>query len=139
MAASFLFYLSRADQWNLRKPMQKCSLRIERRGDVLLVVFTFLKEDQKGSALFALCMIDLVNTDQLMAHWVKPVGDSSRYFAVRVTDDKGGREAVVGLGFREREEAEDFCQCLANYGNAIARERMMSAMEMVGEEDEEIY
>ena len=103
--------------------MQQCSLRVERRGDVLLVVFSFQKEGEKGSKLFALCKIDLVGTGNSMDHFVQPVGDSSRYFAVRVTDETGGREAVVGLGFREREEAADFSQCLINYYNAIVRER----------------
>jgi hypothetical protein len=65
-----------------------------------------------------------------MEHYVQPVGDSSRYFAVRVTDEKGGREAVLGLGFREREEAADFSQCLINYQNAIARERLTHAQHM---------
>jgi hypothetical protein len=65
-----------------------------------------------------------------MDHYVQPVGDSSRYFAVRVTDEKGGREAVIGLGFREREEAADFSQCLTNYNNAIARERLNKGMQM---------
>ena len=119
-----------ADQWNLRKPMQQCSLRIERRGDVLLVVFTFQKEGGKGSSLFALCKIDLVGNDLDMEHFVKPVADSSRYFVVRVTDEKGGREAVLGLGFREHEEAEDFTQCLINYQNAIARERLSRGANM---------
>ena len=113
-----------AEEWNLRKPLQQCSLRIERRGDVLLVVFTFQKEGGKGSSLFALCKIDLVGMPHPMDHYVKPVADSSRYFAVRVTDENGGREAVIGLGFREREEAADFSQCLINYHNAIARERL---------------
>lgn len=108
----------------MRKPLQQCSLRIERRGDVLLIVFTFQKEGGKGSSLFALCKIELVGSGNTMDHYVQPVGDSSRYFAVRVTDEKGGREAVVGLGFREREEAADFSQCLINYYNAIARERL---------------
>jgi len=102
--------------------MQQCSLRVERRGDVLLVVFSFQKEGSKGSSLFALCKIDLLSGNS-MDHFVQPTGDSSRYFAVRVTDEKGGREAVVGLGFREREEAADFSQCLINFYNAIARER----------------
>jgi hypothetical protein len=133
-----LLSFDRADEWNLKKPLQQCSLRIERRGDVLLIVFTFRKEDMKGSALFALCKIDLVNTTLPIVHWVQPVGDSSRYFAVRVEDEKGGREAVIGLGFREREEAEDFCQCLANYSNAIARERLEHAMEMVEDVDEDV-
>jgi hypothetical protein len=88
-----------ADDWNLRKPLQQCSLRIERRGDVL-------------------------GTNNDMIHYVKPVADSSRYFAVRVMDEKSGREATLGLGFREREEAEDFTQCLVNFRNAIARERL---------------
>lgn len=114
-----------ADDWNLRKPLQECSLRIERRGDVLLIVFTFKKEGEKGSNLFALCKVDLVGAPQHgMDHYVKAVADSSRYFAVRVTDENGGREAVIGLGFREREEAADFSQCLINYYNAIARERL---------------
>lgn len=118
-----------ADEWNLRKPLQQCSLRIERRGDVLLVVFTFQKEGEKGSALFALCKIDLMKTGFPMERWVQPVGDSSRYFVVRVTDEKGGREALLGLGFREREEAADFSQCLINYHNAIARERIALAQQ----------
>lgn len=123
--------ISRADEWNLRKPLQQCSLRIERRGDVLLIVFTFQKEGGKGSSLFALCKVDLMGPENLtMDHWVKPVSDSSRYFAVRVTDDNGGREAVIGLGFREREEAEDFSQCLINYHNAISRERLSRGADM---------
>jgi len=118
-----------ADEWNLRKPLQQCSLRIERRGDILLVVFSYKKEG-RPPALFAVCKIELVDTNHSMSHYVQPVGDSSRYFAVRVTDEKGGREAIVGLGFREREEAADFGQCLTNYNNAIARERLNRGMQM---------
>ena len=103
--------------------MQQCSLRIERRGDVLLVVFSFQKENnnnndnnnggggggQKGSSLFALCKIDLVGAPHLpMDYYVTNVRDSSRYFAIRVVDEKDSREAVIGLGFREQEEAADY-------------------------------
>ena len=122
----------RADEWNLRKPLQECSLRIERRGDILLVVFTYKKEGSPP-ALFAVCKVDPVNTGMPVEHWVQPVGDSSRFFAIRVTDEKGGREAVIGLGFREREEAEDFTQCIVNYQNAIVRERMERANEMANQ------
>ena len=136
-----------ADEWNLRKPMQQCSLRIERRGDVLLVVFSFQKENnnnndnnnggggggQKGSSLFALCKIDLVGAPHLpMDYYVTNVRDSSRYFAIRVVDEKDSREAVIGLGFREQEEAADFVQCLSNYQNSIARERLNKGMSMAG-------
>lgn len=125
----YLFLFDSADEWNLRKPMQECSLRIERRGDILLVVFTYKKEGSPPS-LFAVSKVDPVNTGETIDHWIQPVGDSSRFFAIRVTDEKGGREAVIGLGFREREEAEDFTQCIINYQNAIHRERMEQAQEM---------
>ena len=118
---------SSADEWNLRKPLQECSLRIERRGDLLLVVFTYKKEGSPPS-LFAVCKIDIELYD--MSHYVQAVGDSSRFFAIRVTDEKGGREAVVGLGFRERDEAADFSQCLINFQNALARERLDRANAM---------
>lgn len=74
--------------------------------------------------------MDLVHKEDDMEHYIQQVGDSSRYFAVRVTDEKGGREAVIGLGFRERDEAADFRQCLMNYQNAIRRERMNKGKEM---------
>jgi hypothetical protein len=126
----FCFFVCSADEWNLRKPLEECSLRIERKGDVLLIVFSFQKEGRGKSALFALTKVEIVDTNLKIDHFVKPVGDSSRYFAIRVTDEKGGRNAVVGLGFREREEAADFAQCLANYDNAIARERLSKGMQM---------
>jgi hypothetical protein len=118
----------RADEWPLRKPLQQCSLRVERRGDILLVVFTYKKEGSPP-ALFAVCKIDL--EENPMEHFVQAVGDSSRFFAVRVTDEKGGREAIIGLGFKEREESADFQQCLVNYQNAMARERLDRANKMV--------
>jgi Protein of unknown function (DUF1681) len=129
-----IYILGSADEWNLRKPMQQCSMRIERRGDVLLVVFSFQNEVNgvsKGSALFALCKIDLVGAPHLpMDHYVRNVHDSSRYFAIRVVNEKYEREAVIGLGFCEREEAADFVQCLTNYHNSIARERLNKGMQM---------
>lgn len=126
-----------ADEWNLRKPMQQCSLRIERRGDILLIVFSFQKEVDgvpKGSALFALSKIDLIGAPHLpMDHYVQNVNDSSRYFVVRVVSEQSEREALVGLGFREREEAADFVQCLTNYHNSIARERLNKGMNMISD------
>lgn len=124
------YYSSSADEWNLRKPLQQCSLRIERRGGILLIVFTYQKEGKPGSTLFALCKIDLESSGMPLEHWVQPCGDSSRYFAIRVTDEAGGREAIIGLGFRERDEAADFVQCLSNYQNAISRERLNKADKM---------
>ena len=117
-----------ADEWNLKRPLKECSLRVERRGDALLLLFTYMKEENKankeGSTLFALCCIDLINGNQDMNHHVLTVGDSSRYFVVRVSDEKGEREALLGLGFRERDEAADFRAAISHYVNAVIKEKM---------------
>lgn len=99
------------------------SLRIERRGHALLLVFTYVQGTQSKSKLFALCTIDLADKEHPLEHYVEAVLDSTRYFVVRVTDEKAGREALIGLGFREREEAADFRAALAKYETDIARER----------------
>lgn len=113
-----------ADEWNLKHPLKECSLRVERRGDALLLVFTYIKEGQPGSTLFALCCIDLINGNQDMNHHVLTVGDSSRYFVVRVSDEKMERQALLGLGFRERDEAADFRAAISHYVNAVIKEKM---------------
>jgi hypothetical protein len=112
-----------AESWPLTKPLQCVSLRIERRGDVLLLIFTYTQDGQKGSKLFALCSIDIVNKPHKLEHYVEAVLDSTRYFVVRVTDEKAGREALIGLGFRDREEAGDFRAALAKYETDIQQGR----------------
>uniref|UniRef100_A0A7S4EF50 NECAP PHear domain-containing protein n=1 Tax=Pseudo-nitzschia australis TaxID=44445 RepID=A0A7S4EF50_9STRA len=119
----------RADGWPLTKPLQCVSLRVERRGDVLLLIFTFTHGDagSRGQQkLFALCPIDIVNqTDnekKKVDHFVEAVLDSTRYFVVRVKDEKADREALIGLGFRDREEAGDFRAALAKYEQDIKKE-----------------
>ncbi|KAG7343483.1 DUF1681 domain containing protein [Nitzschia inconspicua] len=113
----------RAETWPLTKPLQCVSLRIERRGDVLLLIFTYTVDGQKGSKLFALCSIDIVNKNHKLEHYVEAVLDSTRYFVIRVTDEKAGREALIGLGFRDREEAGDFRAALAKYETDIQHGR----------------
>lgn len=119
----------RADRWPLTKPLQCVSLRVERRGDVLLLIFTYTHGDigSRGQQkLFALCPIDMVNQrdgeKKKVDHYVEAVLDSTRYFVVRVKDDKAKREALIGLGFRDREEASDFRAALSKYEQDITRE-----------------
>ncbi len=119
----------RADGWPLTKPLQCVSLRVERRGDVLLLIFTYTHGDvgpKSQQKLFALCPIDIVNQSdsekKKMGHFVEAVVDSTRYFVVRVKDEKADREALIGLGFRDREEAGDFRMALAKYESDIKRE-----------------
>ncbi|CAB9520350.1 ear-binding coat-associated protein 2 [Seminavis robusta] len=123
-----------ADEWVLKRPLKECSLRVERRGDALLLLFTYVQEGKQGSTLFALCCIDLINGNQDMNHHVLTVGDSSRYFVVRVSDEQGEREALLGLGFRERDEAADFRAAISHYVNAVIKEKMARSA-AAGEEE----
>jgi len=107
----------------LTKPLQCVSLRVERRGSSLLLVFTYTQDGSSKSKLFALCTIDLVTKDHPLEHYVEAVLDSTRYFVIRVTDEKAGREALIGLGFRDREEAGDFRASLAKYENDVAKDK----------------
>jgi hypothetical protein len=84
---------------------------------VLLLIFTYTQEGSKGSKLFALCSVDILSHP--LEHYVEAVLDSTRYFVIRVTDEKAGREALIGLGFRDREEAGDFRAALAKYENDV--------------------
>lgn len=119
----------RADGWPLTKPLQCVSLRVERRGDVLLLIFTYTHGDvgaRGQQKLFALCPMDIVNQKddekKTIDHFVEAVTDSTRYFVVRVKDEKAEREALIGLGFRDREEAGDFRAALSKYEQDISKE-----------------
>jgi adaptin ear-binding coat-associated protein 1/2 len=87
----------------------------------LLLVFTYTPDATSKSKLFALCTIDLVSKPNPIEHYVEAVLDSTRYFVIRVTDEKAGREALIGLGFRDREEAGDFRASLAKYANEVKK------------------
>lgn len=117
--------MCRAEFWPLTKPLQCVSLRLERRGSQLLLIFTYQQENRPGSKskLFALCTIDVVKKDKPIEHYVEAVLDSTRYFVIRVTDEKAGREALIGLGFREREEAADFRAALEKYEHDVHKEQ----------------
>ena len=96
----------------------------------MLLIFTYTHGDEGAigqQKLFALCPIDIVNqTDvakQKIEHFVEAVLDSTRYFVVRVKDEKADREALIGLGFRDRSEAGDFRAALSKYENDIKKEQ----------------
>lgn len=124
----------RADDWNLAKPLASCSLHVKRRDDDL---FLQLYSDRPkvggppGSTeqhLFAQSriVIRMGNDEekkQPMEHWVEAVTDSSRYFVIRISDAKTGREALIGMGFRERTDATNFKMCLQEYENALKKDQ----------------
>lgn len=76
-------------------------------------------------------MIDLSSSSAsksklTMGHWVEAVTDSSRYFVIRISDEKRKKEAHVGIGFRERNDALNFKMSLQDYENTMRKEAMIS-------------
>lgn len=121
--------VNRAEDWNLAQPLQTCRLLVERRGDVLVLEFT----TAETGALFCQSSIDLRAStgsagdivrepQRQLEQWVEPAVDTSRYFAVKI-QGVGGREALVGFGFRERDQATDFRESIQYYERAMRRER----------------
>ena len=119
----------RAEDWNLAKPLATCSLIVSRLDAALCI--NIMAERPKANAppgatesyLFAQSTIQVGADDhKKLEHWVESVIDSSRYFAVRIRDSKTGREAFIGVGFRERNDATNFRMTMEDYCNALKRE-----------------
>lgn len=54
--------------------------------------------------------------------------DSSRYYVVRIKDPKSARTTLIGVGFREREDAFDLKNCLNDYVKFINRMDLASQL-----------
>lgn len=124
----------------MAKPLATCSLSVERRDDSCLISFHTAKPKEGGPegstepSLYAQSQISL-GDETPIKHWVEAVVDSSRYFAVRISDGK--REVHIGMGFRERDDASNFKMSLLDYENSILRERKGEQMQMAHEEEED--
>jgi hypothetical protein len=108
----------RAEDWDLSKPLQTCSLLVERGGDTL--VFSFMAPPGSDT-VFAQSVID-ISAGQTMQHWLEQVADSSRYYVLKIQSSEG-REATIGFGFRDREQGTDLRECLQHYEKSIRREK----------------
>lgn len=118
---------------DLGNPISTCSLHVKRVDSALCI--QLFKDRPKPNApegateqyLFAQCMIclNLSGSDGpelKMNYFVEAVTDSSRYFVIRISDEKSGREAHIGMGFRERNDAMNFKMSLQEYENAMRKE-----------------
>ena len=106
----------RAEDWDLAKPLQTCSLLVEQRGEALYL--DFMHEGK----LFAQSKMDLHGeTEFKLNRWLEQVVDSSRYFTLKI-QGAGGREATIGFGFRDRERATDLRESLQYYEKSMKRE-----------------
>jgi hypothetical protein len=62
---------------------------------------------------------------------VDGVIDSSRYYAVRIKDPKSNRTTNIGIGFRDREQAFDFKNCLNEYIRYVDRNNLASKLTLL--------
>jgi len=116
----------RAEDWNLSKPLQTCSVIVEQIDvDICLVKFFVDKitEDGFDVALFAQCNIILTPDKRRggLEQYLENVLDSSRYFVVKIEDKKTSRTAKIGIGFRERHAASSFRKTLIEFYEDNAR------------------
>jgi hypothetical protein len=126
-----LLFFGRAEDWDLSKPLQTCSLLVERGGDTL--IFSFMAPPESNT-VFAQAVIDISSAapgtggqPMTMQHWLEQVADSSRYYVLKIQSAEGGREATIGFGFRDREQGTDLRECLQHYEKSIRREKQAAA------------
>jgi len=112
----------RAEDWNLAEPLKACTLLVERREDTLVLEF------QADGGVFAQSTLDTTKGGKV-AQFLEQCVDTSRYFVVKI-QGAGGREAMIGFGFRDREKATDLRESLQHYEKSIQREA--EAHETVG-------
>ena len=111
---------------------------MEREDDSLHISLLTKKPKEGGPkgatqlVLFALCQIHLEDNKQV-EHFVESVVDSSRYFVMRISDEKSGRHANIGVGFRERDDASNFRMALQDYERSLQREKTAEVVHMLPE------
>ena len=81
---------------------------------------------REGHKLVAVCEFPVVSGELGVGHFVEPSLDSSRYFVLRVKGAAGGG-GLLGLGFREREDAFSFKSSLAEHVAHVSRQRTGAA------------
>eukprot|EP00574_Skeletonema_japonicum_P007463 CAMPEP_0201716004 /NCGR_PEP_ID=MMETSP0593-20130828/2078_1 /ASSEMBLY_ACC=CAM_ASM_000672 /TAXON_ID=267983 /ORGANISM="Skeletonema japonicum, Strain CCMP2506" /LENGTH=281 /DNA_ID=CAMNT_0048205677 /DNA_START=59 /DNA_END=904 /DNA_ORIENTATION=- len=134
-----------AADWNLATPLATCSLIVNRRDDSLCI--NIMADRPKANAppgatesyLFAQSIIQVksAKSSHKLEHWVEPVVDSSRYFAMRIRDSRSGREAFIGIGFRERNDATNFRMTMEDYVAALKREEKAQVLHRQFEQSSE--
>lgn len=65
---------------------------------------------------------------RMVQHWLEGTVDSSRYFTLKIVAPDGAREAIIGFGFRDRDQATDLREAMQHYENAMHREALSSAL-----------
>ena len=121
------YFPTRAEDWNLAKPLQTCSLLVERRGDQLVLDF-FTAEGTLFAQSIVDCSVNGASDEppKRIQYWLEQVVDSSRYFTLRILGGQG-REATIGFGFRDRDQATDLRESMQHYENSMRREQQVAS------------
>lgn len=133
----------RAEDWNLPSPLATCALKIIRRDNSLIVKILASRPKKNGPPgsteqyLFAQSTVTFPienknksdnandqhpNFSQHLDHSITSVVDSSRYFVIRIQNEKTNREASVGVGFRERDDAVSLKMACMEFVKIMNRE-----------------
>lgn len=116
-----------AADWGVEKDVGKPgSLKVFATEDAVYVkLFHDSDSCNKPPKLFATCVIninkDSDKPDSKLEYFVQGVNDSSRYFAVRIVNQRTKQHAYVGIGFQSRESAMDLRATLGEEVKRIAR------------------
>ena len=140
-----------AEGWNLANPIATCTIEVLKQDDALLILFMTERPKKGGPPgstephLFAQSHITLDVSPQQQStttttnttskttllppkpgieHWVESVVDSSRYFVIRISNEKTGRTAHIGMGFRDRDCAFNFKMALQEYQNSLKKDQL---------------
>ncbi|KAL3502691.1 hypothetical protein ACH5RR_037140 [Cinchona calisaya] len=112
----------RADEWNVNEWAWEGALKVISKGEECIIRL----EDKSTGELYAQAFLR-----DGEPHPVEAVIDSSRYFALRVEENIGGRlrHAFIGLGFRERTPAYDFQAALHDHMKYLNKKKTAEEME----------
>eukprot|EP00644_Phytophthora_capsici_P010430 jgi/Phyca11/116081/e_gw1.30.437.1 len=126
----------RADAWDPENPFLTGSVRVLQKGDACFVqLFEPVAADAEETAtptLFAQCPLQITR-DLALDVYVHDCVDSSRYFMLRVEDEKSGRRAFVGIGFPDRTAAFNFKATLQDYAKYALRQLEVGQVEAAEE------
>jgi Protein of unknown function (DUF1681) len=119
-------FVHSAETWNLANPIQTCQLIVEEQDSESILRLKFLRQ----SAIFCEAVLHVPTivsslasspkmtvSQYVLEYWLQPVVDSSRYFVVKIVAPPGhpNREATIGFGFRDRNDATDLVQTIQHF------------------------
>mmetsp|Transcript_12932 Transcript_12932/g.15679 ORF Transcript_12932/g.15679 Transcript_12932/m.15679 type:complete len:245 (-) Transcript_12932:102-836(-) len=106
----------RAEEWDLANPAITGSLSVVNRGET---VYVQIFKDE--TTLFASAPIK-VDEKRPLEFFLEGCKDTSRYFALRIEDERSKRHTYIGIGFRDRQSAFDLRAALDDQIRRISRQ-----------------